>query len=175
MDPLPDTPDTGANTGANTGTDAWIPALIVTAALLLVLLVVGILTRSSGFEAQLLAREGQTAEATVLDHRTVSTRRTDTDGRAWTDIDYYVTFGFTTADGQDTKVEVEVGQSRYRDFELGRKVPLRYAASRPDVIEFEAGEKAAEVRFLAWALWGLGAIAAGLSALTWTLWRRRSR
>lgn len=120
-----------------------------------------------GREARLLATEGREAEATVLDLRRVETRRVDNDGRVRFDVEHFARVRFDTPEKRGVVAETQITEARFQALEKGMTVPMRYAASDPEVIEFQAGDKAGEAAFLRWAALGLAVIAGGLSVFAW--------
>lgn len=139
--------------------------LAVIAGLCVVIAVLSWFVVTTGVEARLLAEEGREAEAEVLDLRREETRKVDDDGRVRLDVAYFVTVRFDTPVRRQVEVETAISDARFAALRVGQRVLLRYAASDPGVIEFEAGEKAAEAAFLRWVALGLGVIAAGLAVL----------
>jgi hypothetical protein len=156
-----------ANPGSSVVLDAMFGWYAVIGGLLVALAVVVWFLLDVGREARLLATEGREAEATVLDLREVKTRRVDNDGRVHHDIDHYARVRFDTPERRGVVAETRITEARFEMLEKGMMVPLRYAASDPEVIEFQAGEKAGEATLLRWAALGLAVIAGGLSVFAW--------
>lgn len=148
---------------------AVIGGLCVIIAILLWVLV------QEGGAARLLAEEGREAEATVMDLRREETRRVDDQGRVRFDVEHFVTVRFDTPARRGVEVEATVGADRHDALRRGDRIMIRYAASDPQVIEFEAGERAAEAAFLRWVALGLGVVAAGLGVLAVRQYRGAGR
>lgn len=129
-------------------------------------------------EADLLASEGMEAEATVTDSRIVEIRKTDRDSdgftRTETDIDYYLTLEFVTAEGKTIELEKSVSNAQYNKHDKGDKLTLRYAKSDPTVIEFEKGSRAGDAGIFKWLSWGLGALGVILGGAATLLLRKRA-
>lgn len=141
------------------------PSLIlyfIAAIMLLFAVVFHFAAGSVAREAELLAAEGKEAEATVTDRRVVESRdvKRDSDGdtRIETDIDYYLTLVFATADGTTVEIEKSVSNHVFNKHDTGDTLSIRYASSDPTVTEFEKGSREGEADIFKWLSWGFGAL-----------------
>jgi hypothetical protein len=142
----------------------WGFGAVIGALVLIVLWILWHLAQVGG-AARLLAEEGRDVTAEVVNLRQEVTRRTDAEGRGYDDFTSFVTVRFDTFETRGVTVEAEVDDDRYAGLSLGQRIDLRYAASDPQVIEFEPGEAAGETAFLRWVAIGLGLIAAVLAGV----------
>lgn len=154
-----------AQGAGKSGFEAIYGFLAVIGGLCVIILILVWFLLQVGDAARLLAEEGREAEAEVLDLRREETRKVDDDGRVRFDIEHFVTVRFDTPGRRGVEVEAMVSAARHDGLRRGDRIVIRYAASDPGVIEFEAGERAQEAAFLRWVVLGLGAIALGLGVL----------
>lgn len=144
---------------------------IIAGVCVLVAVLIWFIERGISAEARLLAAEAVEAPAVVLDRRMVESRNTDKDGHTTTSMSYYLRLEFVTAAGDRVEIEPSVGQERYDASPAGTTLTLRYAPSDPRVVEFEAGERAAEAGVLQWIWKSAGGLAAVFAVLA--LWKTR--
>ena len=154
-----------AEKASSTVLDAMFGWYAVIGGVLVALAVVVWFMLDVGREARLLANEGREVEAVVTDLRRVETRRVDNDGRVRYDVELYASVRFDTPGRRGVEAETQVTEERFLALEKGMRVPVRYAAPDPQVIEFQAGDKAGEAAFLRWVAIILAVIAGGLSVV----------
>ncbi len=102
-----------------------------------IVLVLFDLTFANEYAAARFAREGQTVEAIVANHRTV--RSVNSNGE--TRYTYYVQFDFETHRGEAVSVERSVGRMFHDDAKQRDAREIRYLSSEPNLIEYYVGEK----------------------------------
>lgn len=160
-------------TAGKSGFEAIYGLLAVIGGLAVVIAILLWSVLQTGHEARLLAEEGREAVADVLDLRREETRKVDDEGRVRFDIEHFVRVRFDTPDRRGVEVEAMVTAARYEALQVGDRITLRYAASSPEVIEFEAGERAGEANLLRWVALGMGVVAIGLGVVAVRQFRGR--
>lgn len=154
-----------ADGAGKSGFEAIYGLLAVIGALCVIIVILLWSVLQEGGAARLLAIEGREAVAEVRDLRREETRRVDDQGRVRLDVEHFVTVRFDTPAARGVEVEAMVEAERYAALRRGDRIEIRYAASDPGVIEFQAGDRAGEAAFLRWVAFGLAVVAAGLGVL----------
>lgn len=115
-------------------------------------------------DARLLASEGVDTTGTVVGRETTTQRNSSGSIRR----NYYLLVEFTLPAGSNIRYRRAVSQSVHDATAEGSRVPVRYAASNPNVAESVAGETARGARWLVWLAVALGV---GTLACLWALRR----
>jgi hypothetical protein len=120
----------------------------------------------AGEESQLLATEGIAIEATVIEkHRSRSGSRTRRHSNS-----YHIRLAYTPPGMARVEVDESFSRSRYEAVDVGDRMTIRYAPSRPRVHEFSPGDKASVARRVWWLAVGSAFGAMGAAVWAWRQW-----
>lgn len=135
-------------------------------------LVAGVLLLFAGAaqrDSWLLAVEGVTVQAEVIDLRSKQSDR-HRRGRTQHSTSYVVTLGFVAEGTGPVMVEKSVSRRQYFQLGVGRQLTIRYARSRPHLIELRPGDAAMDA-VIAWLLAAM-AVCLAIGSAGWA-WRPR--
>lgn len=163
----------GQQVGHSTTQRPWLILFAMAAVFGLIGVVFHFVAGAVAGDAALLAAEGKSAQATVIDQRIAETRDRDSDGDTRITITYFLTLTFKPAgDSAEVETEVSVPKDRFNALGEGDAVEIFYAPSRPTLIEFTRGETASNAGILSLISYLMGAVGLGLAILGVGLWRR---
>lgn len=154
-----------------------IAAGIFAAVFLMFTVIGGLVWKSSGASAALMAKEAVATTAVVERLWSEETQRTreNTNGigtRTTTSTSYYAALRFVDQAGKEWVRDQSVSQADFRSFQMGQAVPLRYAASDPTVVELHEGDLTSGGQIGYWLMIA-GAVGLAITLLVLLFTRRK--
>lgn len=125
---------------------------------------------AAGKDSRLLAAEGVTISATVVEKHIEDHRRRSGSGARRHSKSYHLRLAYSPSGLARVEVQESVSRRRYDVTEVGDLMTIRYAPSQPRVFEVEPGDAAGAARTQWWLAFGSALGALGSAVWAWRQW-----